>query len=185
MIFLKDFQIDGHASFQFGCIGIVFSKYDFFIENGGKHVLLLYCLILDRNEKKKINDIKAMFVLPENIFWLFWKRKYFQVFGCVSKNLQTISITWLHFWKCYGKHIFSTTYSTFSYLRNTHMRSYAHTHIHNKKGRSLASNRQLETGGLSWGWVILVLSLPIKKKILVLSEFSASLSFVFISWPIL
>lgn len=73
MIFLKDFQIDGHASFQFGCIGIVFSKYDFFIENGGKHVLLLYCLILDclildRNEKKKINDIKAMFVLPENIF---------------------------------------------------------------------------------------------------------------------
>ena len=49
----KDFQIDGHVSFQFGCIGIVFSKYDFFIENGGKHVLLLYCLILDRNEKKE------------------------------------------------------------------------------------------------------------------------------------
>ena len=126
-------------------------------------------------KKRKRNDIKVMFVLRENIFLLFWKRKYFQVFGCVSKNLQkTISIVWLHFWKCYGKHIISTTYSTFSYLWNTHMCVRTHTHIYNKKGRSLAGNRQLETGRMSWGWVILVLS-----------EFSASLSFACISWPIL
>ena len=39
-------------------------------------------------KKGRRNDIKVMFVLRENIFLLFWKRKYFQVFGCVSKNLQ-------------------------------------------------------------------------------------------------